>query len=72
MKAKTEDYLTLAEVAGETGISRTTLYTHIQKGRLRANKLGFFTVVHKDAVAEFKTHLRKLTFGERVITIYQQ
>lgn len=71
MAIKTEDYLTLAELAEDTGISRTTLYTHIRRGRLKANKLGFFTVVHKDAAAEFKTHLRKLTFGERTVTVYQ-
>lgn len=71
MTANTEDYLTLAQLAEETGISRTTLYSHIRRGRLKAHKLGFFTVVHKDAAKEFKSHLRPLTFGERTMIVYQ-
>lgn len=71
MAGQTEDYLTLADLAAATGITRTTLYAHIRRGNLKAKKLGFFTVVPKDEAERFKSRLRTLQWGQRTVTVFQ-
>jgi DNA-binding phage protein len=68
---KTDEYLTLAKVAEETGVARTSLYTHIQKGNLKAKKLDFFTVVTPADAAAFKKRLKRVKIGNRTIIVFQ-
>jgi hypothetical protein len=67
-----EDFIPLAAVAEETGVARTTLYTHIKRGNLKARKVGFYTVVTRAEAAAFKKKLKKITFGDRTFTVYQE
>jgi predicted site-specific integrase-resolvase len=67
-----DNYLTLAKVAEDTGVARTTLYSHIKRGNLKTKKLGFFTVVAPSDAAAFKKRLKKVSFGDRTITIFQE
>lgn len=67
-----EQYLALAQVAEDTGVARTTLYSHIKRGNLKTKKVGFFTVVSAADAAAFKKKLKKVSFGGRTITVYQE
>lgn len=67
----TEQYLTLAKVAEDVGIARTTLYSHIKRGNLKTKKMGFFTVVSAADAAAFRKKLKRVSFGDRTITVYQ-
>jgi hypothetical protein len=68
----TEDHVSLVDLAAETGVARTTLYTHIARGHLKAYKLGNYTVVTRAAAAAFKKKLKKVSFGKRTFTVYQE
>ena len=66
-----DDYISLKDLAEMSGVTRTTLYKHIEKGHLKAHKVGFFTVVkHADAKAFIK-RLHPLTFSGRTVMVYQ-
>lgn len=70
--AKTdENYITLQDLAKKSGVTRTTLYSHIAKGHLQAKKVGFFTVVKQEDADAFMKRLHRLTFGDRTVTVYQ-
>lgn len=71
MKKIDDDYITLQDLAKKSGVTRTTLYSHIARGHLKAKKVGFFTVVKQDDADAFIKRLHKLTFGGRTVMVYQ-
>lgn len=65
-----DGYTTLRDLASETGIARPTLYMHIQRGNLRARKLGHMTLVARADAAAFKAQLQRIKLGSRTMTVF--
>lgn len=60
---------TVAGFAREIGMTRQALYKHIAAGRLKARKVGHFTVVDPPDAAEFRKRLRTIRYGDREQTV---
>ena len=60
---------TVASFAREIGMARQSLYKHIAAGRLRARKVGHFTVIEPNDAAAFKQRLRSIRHGNRTRTV---
>jgi excisionase family DNA binding protein len=51
---------TVAELGKATGLGRTTLYSQIKQGRLRAHKCGRRTLFHCDDIASWLNGLPEI------------
>jgi hypothetical protein len=60
---------TVAGFAKDIGMTRQALYKHIAAGRLKARKVGRFTVVEPADAATFKARLRSIRYGDRIQTV---
>lgn len=60
---------TVAGFAKDIGMTRQALYKHIAAGRLKARKVGHFTVVEPADAADFKSKLRSIRYGNRTQTV---
>lgn len=71
MTKQTDDYITLQELAEKSEVSRTTLYKHIERGHLKAKKIGYFTVVKNTDAESFIKRLHRLEFNGKTVLVYQ-
>lgn len=71
MRKIDDDYITLQDLAVQSGVTRTTLYSHIARGHLKAKKVGYFTVVKQDDADAFVKRLHKLTFKGKTVMVFQ-
>jgi hypothetical protein len=54
---------TVAGFARDIGMTRQALYKHIAAGRLKARKVGHFTVIDVADMDAFRARLRTITYG---------
>ncbi len=66
-----DDYITLQELSEQAQVSRTTLYKHIERGHLKAKKIGYFTVVKNTDADSFIKRLHRLEFNGKTVMVYQ-
>jgi len=66
-----KEYLTLSAIAKRAGVSRTTVYAHIERGHLKTEQVGFYTVVTEDNAEAFLRRLTKIKLGTRELVVYQ-
>lgn len=57
-KENTEQYYTMSDVAKRLGMSRQTLYTHVQAGRIKPQRFGRYAVLSESEVLKFAKKLR--------------
>jgi len=65
------DYITVKKIAEKAGVSRATIYAHIERGNLTVKKVGFYTVIEAADAIRFLKRLRTIRLGNRDIVIYQ-
>lgn len=61
---------TVAGFAREIGMTRQGLYKHIEAGRLKARKVGHFTVIDKADADQFRARLRTINYGGKERSVY--
>jgi excisionase family DNA binding protein len=66
-----EEYLTLSQVAERAGVSRATIYAHIERGNLQTKRVGFYTVVTEANAEAFLKRLTKIKLGTRDLVVFQ-
>lgn len=66
-----EDYLTLSQIAQRAGVSRATIYAHIERGHLKTKRVGFYTVVTEENADAFLSRLTKIKLGSRELVVFQ-
>lgn len=54
MKNPLEDYMTIQQAAAMIGIEPSTLSARIRKGKVKAEKVGWNKLIHKDEVKRAK------------------
>lgn len=60
---------TVAGFAKSIGMTRQALYKHIAAGRLKARKVGHFTVIEPSDAESFRSRLRSIRYGDRIQTV---
>jgi len=60
-----EQYFTMSDVAKRLNMSRQTLYTHVQNGRIKPKRFGRYSVLSESEIQKFMKKLRPVTVAGR-------
>ena len=67
-----EQYYTLADCAQKLKMSRQTLYTHVEAGRIKPRRFGRYSVISESELQRFSKKLRPIKIAGKLRMVYNQ
>jgi len=67
-----EQYYTLADSAEKLKMSRQTLYTHIEAGRVKPRRFGRYSVISESELQRFAKKLRPIKIAGKIRMVYNE